>query len=298
MNQTEKYLKLGLIGLSNSTKFGSWFHGHVGAEIITNTFFIIESGVTKNVQNSIIKRIEFILNSKSQFFECDNVNSSEASSIEDIENQLEENIHNLSTAGHGVIYGTLALKAINKLNGWLPKEIKSGIIKLQKDAYENDFPNRYFGFKDYQNEIIDLSNIPQFNTPKEAAKYCVLNQKYFENQKIKGTHYFFHANQLHDITHSQALLMLEKLGYENLLQPGLEQLRKQIKLGQSQPPKGTPYIGKTQINPFHVQFWERKVNDEHHNKLAYSISYLIKNLEGINESEVLSNVSGHWELMN
>ena len=87
MNQTEKYLKLGLIGLSNSTKFGSWFHGHVGAEIITNTFFIIESGVTKNVQNSIIKRIEFILNSKSQFFECDNVNSSEASSIEEIENQ-------------------------------------------------------------------------------------------------------------------------------------------------------------------------------------------------------------------
>jgi hypothetical protein len=298
MSPSEKYLKLGLIALSKSTNTGSWFNGHVGAEILTNTFFLLEFKISADLKNAIINRIESVLISKSEFFKSDLITSAEASSINEIEDHLEKNLNFLSTAGHGVIYGTLALKAIKYLNGWLPNEIKTGIVQLQIDAKKNDFPNRYFGYDDYQNQKVDLSDIPKFDNSSEAARYCLLQKVFFENQEIDGVHYFFHANQLHDITHSQALLMLEKLGYQEFSKIGILQLRKQIKLGKTQPPISNPYRSTETFDPFQPSFWERKVNDEHHYKLAYSIAFLINQLEDINEEEVLTNASGHWELMN
>jgi len=172
MIKYEKYLKLGLIALSNSTKFGSWFNGHIGAEVLTNTFFLKEFEISTDLETAIINRIESILNLKSAFFESDLVSSSEISSIVEIEGNLEKNVSCLSTAGHGVIYGTLAIKAIKQLNGWLPYEVKIGIMQLQLDA-QKDLPNRYFGYDDYQNQTIDISDIPKFETHHEASKYCL-----------------------------------------------------------------------------------------------------------------------------
>lgn len=296
MLEKEKYLKLGLIALSNSTRFGSWFHGHVGAEILTNTFFLLEFEVSADLERAIIGRIESILTLKSEFFESDLITSIEISSIGEIENKLEQNLKYLSTAGHGVIYGTLALKAIKHLNGWLPNEIRGGIIQLQLNA-QRDFPKRYFGYDDYQNETVDLSSVPKFESPNEATRYCIKHQDFFQNQEIDGVHYFFQGNQLHDITHSQALLMLEQMGYDKFCNLGLEQLRKQIKLGQSEPPRNKPFQSTVTFDPFEPSFWEREVSDEHHYKLAYSIAFSIKHLENISKEEVLAEVSGHWALM-
>ena len=81
MIKVEKYLKLGLIALSNSIKFGSWFHGHVGAEILTNTFFLLEFKISADVENAIINRIESVFLSKSEFFKSDLITSAEAGSV-------------------------------------------------------------------------------------------------------------------------------------------------------------------------------------------------------------------------
>lgn len=297
MVKKEKYLKLGLIALSNCTKFGSWFYGHVGAEILTNTFFLSEFQLSKDTEKAIITRIEFILSSKSHFFESEFMNSNETSSKNEIEKYLEQNLKKLSTAGHGVIYATLALKTIKLLNGWLPTEIKKGIIELQLDA-QDDLPNRYFGYHDYQNQTVDCSNIPKFENPKEVSKYCLLNQDFYESREIDGVHYFFSGNQLHDITHSQALFMLTQLGYHEYFKIGIQQLRKQIKLGQTKPPNSKFYRSKVIFNPLGASFWRRQISDEHHNKLAYSVAYLLSHINTVNKDEVLAKVSGHWELMN
>lgn len=296
MMTKERYLKLGLIALSNSIKYGSWFHGHIGAEILTNTYFLSEFQISKDLEKAIINRIESIFSVKPNFFESDLIDSNETCSTKEIKKHLEENLRNLSTAGHGVIYGTLALKTIKLLNGWLPTKIKNGIVQLQLDA-QKDLPNRYLGYDDYQNQVVDCSDIPKFINPREASKYCLLNQDFYESREIDGVHYFFSGNQLHDITHSQALFMLNNLGYDDYFKLGIEQLRKQIKLGKSKPPNGEVYRPKRIFNPFDTSFWERKISDEHHNKLAYSVAFLLTQLENINSKEVLSKVSGHWELM-
>ncbi len=297
MTQSEKYLKLGLIALSRSTQFGSWFNGHIGAEIITNTFFINEFEISYELENVIVNRIDMILSKQTKFFDSVDVDKFQTCSTSEIENNLEQNLSRLSTAGHGIIFSTLALKAIKALNGWLPIKVKEGIIDLQLNA-QKDMPNRYFGYDDYQNIEIDLSDIPIFKNTQEAAKYCLQNQNIFENQKIDGIQYFFQGNQLHDITHSQALMMLEQLEYIEMSKLGLEQLRKQIKLGQNQPPNGEEIKTSKIFDPFEVSFWQRSVKDEHHFKLAYSLSYILKYINDINRKETLATVSSHWEVMN
>lgn len=297
MIDTNKFLKLGLIAMSKSMENGFWLHGHVGAEILTNTFFITELHPNTATKNAIVARIEYIINAKPEYIntEIAQIKSSNED-ITAIETELENNIKKLSTAGHGVIFGTLILKAIQQLEGWLPKEVEKGTLLLLQNT-QNDFPERYYGFYDYQNRTIDISDIPEFKSPDEAAKYCITNQTYYESQEIEGKFYHFHGKQIHIITHSNALVILHQIGYESLVKTGLTELRKQIKLGLLSPPKAESYKSKIVFNPLEPKFWQRKVVDEHHNKLAYAVVYLLRKYPELSSNDILSKVSGHWELM-
>lgn len=297
MINTNHFLKLGLIAMSKSIENGFWLHGHVGAEILTNTFFITELHPNTATKNAIVERIEYIINSKPEYINTEIAQlKSSNEDITAIETELENNIKKLSTAGHGVIFATLILKAIQQLEGWLPKEVENGILLLLQNT-QNDFPERYYGFHDYQNRTIDISDIPEFKTPDEAAKYCMTHQTYYESQEIEGKFYHFHGKQIHIITHSNALVILQQMGYTSLVKTGLTELRKQIKLGLLSPPKVESYSSKTLFNPLEPEFWQRKVVDEHHNKLAYAVVYLLQKYPELDTDSILKKVSGHWELM-
>lgn len=283
--------------MSKSIENGFWLHGHVGAEILTNTFFITELHPNTATKNAIVERIEYIINSKPEYINTEIAQlKSSNEDITAIETELENNIKKLSTAGHGVIFATLILKAIQQLEGWLPKEVENGILLLLQNT-QNDFPERYYGFHDYQNRTIDISDIPEFKTPDEAAKYCMTHQTYYESQEIEGKFYHFHGKQIHIITHSNALVILQQMGYTSLVKTGLTELRKQIKLGLLSPPKVESYSSKTLFNPLEPEFWQRKVVDEHHNKLAYAVVYLLQKYPELDTDSILKKVSGHWELM-
>lgn len=297
MKELHQHLKLGLIAMSNSLEKGFWLHGHIGAEILTNTFYIIELEPGIELRKAIIQRIKRIYDSKQEYFDYKGTNDSENHNTILIEGALMDSVSKLSVAGHGVIFGTLALKAIRYLDGWLPKKIHDGLLSMLKNTTK-DYPERYFKYFDYQNIQIDSRDIPVFENVDSAAKYCISHQIYYENQKIDGKSYFFHGNQLHEITHAQALVMLDELGYVDMAKKGLKQLSKQIKLGSVKPPRGIKYQNNEVFNPNNPSFWKRDVEDEHHFKLAYSISFLIKKYPELRQNEILEKVSGHWELMN
>ena len=117
MTDTNQLLKLGLIAMSKSMENGFWLHGHIGAEILTNTFFIEELNVDEKTKKAILNRTLDIINSKTAYLSDDLLQlKSVNEDISTIENEVEKNINRLSTAGHGVIFGTLILKALQKLN--------------------------------------------------------------------------------------------------------------------------------------------------------------------------------------
>ncbi|PQJ77682.1 hypothetical protein [Polaribacter porphyrae] len=297
MTDTNKLLKIGLIAMSKSMENGFWLHGHVGAEILTNTFFIQDLEIDEKTKNAILNRITHIINSKRAYISDELLaQKSKNADISAIEFELENNINKLSTAGHGVIFGTLILKALQKLNNCLPKEVADGLTKLLQNT-QQDYAERYYGFYDYQNREIDISNLPNFETLDEVAKYCMNHQEYYESQEIDGKFYHFHGKQIHLITHSNALVILNEIGYSNLAYKGLPELSKQIILGSITPPNAKPYQTKNIFNPLNASFWERNVTDEHHNKLAYAVIYLLKRYPDLDQETILQQVSGHWELM-
>lgn len=297
MKDTNQLLKLGLIAMSKSLDKGFWLHGHIGAEILTNTFFILEFEPDTALRNAILHRIEKTIQSKRDYFDEQIREDAENHNTTLIEKSLKENIYRLSTAGHGVIFGTLILKAIKQLDGWLPGKVHDGLVALLKNT-QKDHAGRYYEYHDYQNIQIDLTDAPDFDTPYAAARYCMTNQGYFENQAIAGKFYFFHSNQIHDITHVNALVILDELGFESMAKRGLQELSKQVKLGGTKPPDAEAYESKEMFNPYAPSFWTRDVEDEHHFKLAYAVIYLLKKFPDLDENEILEKVSGHWELMN
>lgn len=291
------WLKLGLIAMSKSTELGFWLHGHIGALVLTNFFFVDELSHDPLLEQAIIKQTNKVIKENIQFFEDPFKDNLPKEPVTEIEKCLKKSLSQLSTAGHGVIFATLTLKAINALDGGLPDNITKGLIALIKNTHK-DHPHRYFDNYDYQNQDINFDNIPVFNTVYDAAKYCLGNQsELYLNQEIEGKNYFFHGNKLHDITHAHALVMLDKMGYHELAQSGIRELRKQIKLSDVAPPNGKRHKATSKLNPFDVSFWERDANDEHHYKLAYSLCSLFSILKDIDEDLILEKVSGHWELL-
>ena len=289
-------LKSGLIAMSKSMKNGFWLHGHVGAEILTNTFFIMEFEPDEELQSAILKRTNQLISSKPTYFDEALLINQNQSDISQIEAELDKCTSNLSTSGHGVIFGVLILKAIRKLNGWLPTPVHDGIIDLLVNT-RSDFPERYYGQYDYQNTAIDVSGIPDFENPNEAARYSLMHQSYFRNQEIDGKFYFFHGKQIHDITHANALVLLDEMGYHQMVRQGLQELRKQFKLGQIEPPNDERYVADTTFSPYDPSFWLRDVEDEHHFKLAYAVVHLLNRYTDIDREETFERLSGHWELM-
>lgn len=297
MIDTNRFLKLGLIAMSKSMENGFWLHGHVGAELLTNTFFIQEIEISKKTKKAVLARITQIISDKKEYLDEELLATKSTNEvISAIEIELENNVKQLSTAGHGVIFGTLILKALQKLNNWLPKEVEVGLIKLLKNT-QQDYAERYYGFYDYQNKDINVSDLPDFKTPDEVAKYCMQHQEYYESQEIDGKFYHFHGKQIHLITHANALVILNEIGYSKLAYKGLPELSKQIILGAISPPNAKPYQTQTFFNPLNASFWERNVTDEHHNKLAYAVIFLLNRYPDLNQEKILQQVSGHWELM-
>lgn len=293
---TDEYLKHGLIAMSKCMENGFWLHGHVGAEILTNTFFILEFDPDDDLKAAIQDRINRLIVSKPSYFDDHLLVSQHHATKDAIEKELAKCTSNLSTAGHGVIFGTLTLKAVRKLDGWLPLAVNEGIIKLLVNTQSDD-PNRYYGQEDYQNAKIDLSAIPDFQTPDVAARYTLAHQDYFKSQEVDGKFYHFQGNQLHDITHANALVMLEEMGYAEMATKGIQSLRKQIKLGQLSPPHDHKYESKAVFSPMDPSFWLRDVQDEHHFKLAYSVVHLLRRHEDLEQTDIFKQLSGHWELM-
>ncbi|GEM_PF-4111108 len=294
---SEHFLRLGLIAMSKSMNFNSWFHGHLGAEILTNTFFILDLSPAEQLRKVIRKRILRIITSRPGYFDGHTLTDNSKSQLSRLELEVDNSTSNLANAGHGVIFGSLALKAIYTLGGWLPQNINDGIVSLLKNTHL-DSPYRYFGNYGYQNRPLDLYGIPDFETPDEAARYVLKHQDYFEDQVLDGQYYHFHGNQIHDITHANALVTLDEMGYKKFASQGILQLRKQIKLGQVKPPKGKKYVSKMNFNPLEPSFWMRDVADEHHFKLAYATISLLTRYRDIDRNSVFRRLSGHWELMN
>jgi len=296
MDTLTGFIKKGLYAMADSANSGEWFLGHVGATIISIVFFIKNNNVSDRVHELAIQRINDILNDNEFTLQEAPEEQQTAITLKPLIEAVEVNIENFSTSGHGVIFGAIALNAINYLGNQIPTSYIQKIADVVMNAQDDSSPNRFWSVEDYKTADIDLTSAPDFANIFEAAKYCIANQKKVRpNVEYGDRFYYFQGSRLHQVTHAHALVLLHKLGYEDLAYKGLHSIRKQIVLCNLLPKDVEHYIPKKTHYPFEPEFWETMPNDLHYYKLTYSAYDLFKHMNQEDVDGLLENINIHWD---
>ncbi|MDX2370820.1 MAG: hypothetical protein QNK36_20860 [Colwellia sp.] len=294
-------IEQGLIGLANAGALngGNWFVGHFGAEVLSLAFLLLNKRVEKSAEQLVLDRIEEVLETQDQFFETPlpQVNAAKSFGLEDFENAVENCISNLYVDGHHTIYSALALRGFSEYPELARPEIIQGLIALL-DACEAAGFDRFYGLdhESFSNKIL-LEKFA-FNSPLDAAEVALAqHREVITDREAAGKFYFFSGSRLHLVTHAQALLELDQLGYANLVKSGLPGFTKHcICIDASAVPQGAePYKVKQPLDPRQAGFWQRAKNNPHHGKLAYSVLELFNALPQKNQANTLKELSSYWE---
>ena len=298
MNNIKYLLEVGIYALAKSSEENNWFPGHIGASIIAIALFLEENikEVSDDLKKMVLLKAEEIIEINAVQYE--DIYSKEKTSTNPILDAVKLNIKNFSADGHGVIYGSLALKGIQYLDKNIKEEVITGIATIVKLA-QNDNVERYWKIENYKEAEIKETDLENFKNVSEAGLYCLTHQEnQLGNLIINDKQYYFEGSRLHEVTHSQALLLLDQLGYSELAIEGLNGLKKQIFFNKQFPKDIEPEQIDFLFDPFEIQFWRYPIKDYHHYKLAYAVFSLCNYLKIKNTNEILKPMSLHWKILN
>lgn len=290
-----KYLHAGLSALVNTKNKANspWFFGHSGASVLAGYFLLNDIELSGEVRTAIGNYLDETIARDPQLFELISLgNTSE--NISEFIGVLSECTKAHSTTGHGVIYGTLALKAITLEPSLFTKEVSDGLIALLQDCL-TDIPNRHYGIKDYHSADVDYTGMKTFLSAQEAGSYSLtVHAAVYPDQIIDDTYYFLAGNLLHAVTYAHALIDLEELGYSELVSAGLEPLAQHIHLSSRVIEQLQPIEVSETYDPTEIEFWSRPLNEPHQIKLAYSGLALTRTMSDERRRVVFSDLSKYW----
>jgi hypothetical protein len=294
-------IEQGLVGLANAGVLngGNWFVGHFGAEVLSLAFLLLKKRVHKNAEPLVLERIGVVINTHTQFFETPLPirHSAKSLRLKDFEAKVETSIANLYVDGHHTIYLALALRALCLYPELARPEIIHGLIVLL-DACETAGFDRYYGLDDQSFSDKKLIEKFSFNSSLKAVEVALSqHSNVITDREVDGVYYFLSGSRLHLVTHAQALLELEQLGYAGLVKLGLSGLTKHcICIEASAVPVGAePYISKSMFDPRAANFWQRAKTNPHHGKLAYSVLEIFSALGQNKQENALEYLSTYWE---
>ncbi len=275
--------------------------GHRGAAILACAFLLLDELADPEAREAIEAEISRLANLDRRLVteQAAAAASTTTTALEPLTAQLTSCLQTLSADGHGVIYGALALRAFSLYPELATVHAIDGITALLKNS-QTDNPGRYYGIDDYQDIPASEIDYRRFASVEEAAIYSLRQHRVvIPDQQIDGKLYFFAGDQLHLITHAQALLELDQLGYRELATQGLDSLRKHFYLIEKRqlPANAQPYRAETSHDPRKLEFWRRNKQNEHHSKLGYSVLSLLNLTAAEDQAEILAAASKYWQLL-
>lgn len=281
---------------------GNWFAGHGGAAILAAHFLVEEHDFETSVGLLVQRQMAFSLERETLNDAALGswVEVSRAADRLDAENNIKHlaldvkrNCELLSTAGHGVIYGSFALKALQQAPELASKATVEGIIELLKSC-RTDRPGRYYGCRDCVNGEFDLGAYDVLDSIESVIEQNLReHSSVFADQDYQGIYYYFAGNALHSLTYSDALLTLNRLGYNDLCEAGLTALKKHIVLSQRRPAELLPRPHSRFINPMSAAYWAHTQSDPHHLKLAYSLLNLLSVPSAVQQRLIESTMAAY-----
>ena len=286
-----KYVAHGLTALARNAelKGKSWFIGHIGAAVMAGGFLLENERLSVQARNLLQAQLDKVIGENKPHFAP--YEPATTIPLDDLVGAIAQNCEKLCMSGHGVIYGTLALRALRAFPEMATEALIGGILPTL-DATQQDDPARYYGVSDFRQ--FQPKQIDEDLETAVMRAYRMSCANLADNQAVDGRYYFFAGEKLHGITHSQALLNLSEMGYPLLATMGLANLNQQLELNEMQPDG----LGRTDgltLNVLDESFWSHGFEDLHSIKLAYSAIEL--NQAFGDEAIPLENLAQHWGFM-
>ncbi len=286
--KTQDWNQLGLGALAQAGKKG-WFHGHFGAGVLSAEALFHRSDLTDEVKTKIQHQVELLMAQAPELFLPLPEEAAKPELLRTLQEAIATCVTRLELSGHGLIYGTLALRALKARPELLRPAIVEGIVALLQWTHR-DRPNRYFGVADfYQTKIEPNDGLVPYQTTQEMILTAFReSQCLFKDGNQGNVFYFFTAEKLHGITHAHAINALWEMGYQDIAKRGLENHLLQMKLNRMEPSNPDEFraLRTDERTPFQVEYWPETHFDDHLLKFTAATLELLDKLAPAARKEV------------
>jgi hypothetical protein len=293
MTISETYLELGLIGLGRSGEKPGWFGGHYGAALLAGYYMNREYDLPEHVREGIVRTSENFISKRAEFFLPYDNEQPDPALMEKVIAGLQANADRLSHSGHGLAYGFLALKALLDRPDLCIPSIVNGLYNTLIAASQGH-GNRYYGIEEYADFGIDqVTDIPEYHGLKDMITTALAEcGTVIPDATVDGNRYHFTGEVEHGLTHAQALVEFNRLGYDHLTQPGMVNHRIQMQLNRQLPEEllATEIKEPSFSTLFAEEYWGKTYDDPHALKIPYAALFLVNKLPAEQRAAAEKNV--------
>lgn len=207
---TRDYLAKGLTGMARSLhgRWGEpqWVAGHMGAAVLAAWYFQNENELDASAAAALKVQVDKLIEQQPDFFVPFKPAAAVPALLDEIPRALEPSIQNPDTAGHNVIFAMLATKALKESPELITPEIVEGIRQLIAQ----------FNRPSYSKISVESGD----GTPEYGGPQDVLDATLREFVGMEDIYYGWQGGPGHLLTHAQALIEWEELGYRDLARRG------------------------------------------------------------------------------
>jgi len=268
-----EYLARGLAALSDAHKRG-WLQGHSGAAVLATYYFCKENALDERTTHALGKQIDAFIAKNPEEFPAPDPGRGTADAGRIVE-QLDGQITELRAGGHDVIFASLALRALRDLPEYATPSIVDGVCALLKRLVATRRPDPDTAFNVEH-------PLPPYRSADDIATVTLqATLRPWGDVLRVGA-----SGVIHWITHADAVVTLEDLGYADLARRG--QAAQRLHINQAVTAAERPEPDRNAVDWLGPEYWEsdapRKLFDDswlagHAFKLPYSLFRMLRRIE-------------------
>ena len=201
----EAYLAKGLIGMAQAD---GWFEAHWGAGILAGYYLCKENKLNSETVAGIKKQLDAVIRLNADQFTAPPEEQADEALIEEVPNALAPAMEDgLRAHGHAVIFASLSTKALRDATYMAQPTLIQALCGLSRDITK-----------------LKVEKPKGTSAAQPYADSQTMIQETFDSlarfKELLGRPSIQRPNFTHMTTHTEALMNLEEMGYENLAKAG------------------------------------------------------------------------------
>ena len=267
------HLARGLVAMSVAHERG-WVSGHHGAAVVASHYFCLDNGLDGRTARALRANADSYIGRRPAEFPSPDPGRGAADPSRIVE-RLDLHVAELRSGGHGAIFAALALRALRDLPEWATPSIVDGICRLLDDFTTTAHPE---GPSRHHRE----HPLPPYGDAGDVAAVTLRStlRPWSHVMRVGG------SGVLHWVTHAEALVTLEDLGYGEVARRGHAAQQQQINRPVVE--DGPTEPERAPVDWLGPEYWEsdaprRPLNHTwlfgHSFKLPYSLFRLLRRID-------------------